>query len=277
MRLNNKRAAAVGIGALIVLVTVLLSAGCGARTTAHGYGVFLSATQDLSRFSDYETAVIDAQYYSKEEIEAFRQSGHKVYTYLNIGSLEDFRPYYDRFRALTLGDYENWEEEVWIDVSDPAWQQFVLTELVPALLEKGVDGFFVDNCDVYYEYPQSAIFDGLAAILRALKETGKAVVLNGGDVFLDAYCAHEGSWRDVITGINQETVFSSINWDTGTFGKADAEDHAYFTDYVERYANAGADIYLLEYTTDAALIAEIEAYCAAHGFGCYISDSIELD
>ena len=46
----------------------------------------------------------------------------KVYTYLNVGSLEDFRDYYKEYEHLTIGAYENWDEEKWIDVSDKDWQ-----------------------------------------------------------------------------------------------------------------------------------------------------------
>ena len=263
------------------------------------YGVFLSVTEDLSRFGNYETVVIDAQYYSQEEIEEFRSCGHKVYSYLNIGSLEDFRPYYNDYSDLSLGAYEHWDEEVWVDVSERRWQDFILATLVPDLQEKQVDGFFVDNCDVFYIISASPaataeeknmrdekaeqILTGLGTIMSGLVATGHGVLINGGDTFLDAWCDRGGSWNEVITGINQETVFSSILWDEETgdgldaFGTAEPEDHEYFTSYIERYGEQGADIYLLEYTRDAELIKQIDEYCGEHGFTYYISDSIELD
>ena len=145
------------------------------------------------------------------------------------------------------------------------------------MLEKGIDGFFVDNCDVYYVFPTSGILSGLSTIMEALIGTGKKVIINSGDVFLDEYCRKGGSWNDVITGINQESVFSKILWDGDRFSTADEEDTEYFKDYIERYAALGADIYLLEYTTDSKLIGKIEAYCQEKGFSYYISDSIELD
>ena len=149
--------------------------------------------------------------------------------------------------------------------------------MIPNLTAKGIDGFFVDNCDVYYNYRKPGILDGLTSIMKAMVATGKAVLINGGDCYLDAYCKNGGSWRDVITGINQETVFSKIIWDKNKFGRAGKEDHKYFLSYIERYAKQGADIYLLEYTKDKKLIKEIEAYCANKGFGYYVSDSVELD
>lgn len=273
LRLILKSAACV----LMALLMTAAAAGCAAQPQKSDYGVFLSIEGDLDRLSGYKTVVIDAQYFSKEQINSLKGEGKTVYSYLNIGSLEDFRDYFDAYGDLILGAYENWEEEYWVDAADERWRAFITGELAPELLEKGIDGFFVDNCDVYYNYPTQRMLNGLAEIMRALVGTGKAVLINGGDMFLDAYCDGGGRWDDVITGINQESVFSAILWDEGGFGKASAEDREYFKDYVERYAAIGAEVYLLEYTRDKALIAEIENYCRQKGFGWYISDSLELD
>lgn len=243
----------------------------------YNYGVFLSVVKNLNALSDYHIVVIDAQYFSKEEIEAFKSKGHQVYSYINIGSLENFRSYYKRFKNLKLGKYENWDEEIWIDVSDSEWQKFMTEEIMPGLVGKGIDGFFVDNCDVYYNYPKKPILEGLTTIMKSLVGTGKKVLINGGDTYLDAYCKSGGNWNDVITGINQENVFAKIIWNKNKFGKASTEDHKYFKSYVERYSKLGADIYLLEYTKDKTLISQIDDYCKLHGFDYYVSDSIELD
>jgi hypothetical protein len=221
--------------------------------------------------------VIDAHYFTKEEIDQFRSDGHKVYSYINVGSLEDFRDYYQEYKTLTLDPYENWDEEYWVDVSDSRWQDFIVGNLMPSLLQKDIDGFFVDNCDVYYQYPTEEMMDGLSTIMHALIDTGKPVLINGGDTFVDAYCAGSGQWDEIMTGINQECVFSKILWNEDSFGEASEEDREYFTDYIQRYAAKGADIYLLEYTKSEALTEKIEKYCQENGFEYYISDSIELD
>ncbi len=241
------------------------------------YGVFLSISDNLDSLNDYETVVIDAQYFSREDIDAFRASGHTVYSYINIGSLEEFRDYYSEYRDLTLGEYENWDGEYWIDVSDSRWQDFLIDELIPSLLYKDIDGFFVDNCDVYYQYPTEEVMNGLTKIMSSMINTGKAVLINGGDTYLDVYCESGGNWDDVITGINQESVFSKILWNRDEFGTASKEDREYFQDYIERYAAKGADVYLLEYTKDDRVIRKTREYCKKHGFIYYISDSIELD
>ena len=272
MRKRNKTTYLISVLAM----TVLLLAGCS-NAEDKAYGVFLGAEGSLDRLSDYELVVIDAQYYSKEEISSFKADGHSVYSYINIGSLEEFRDYYEKFKDLSLGDYENWDGEHWVDISDERWQGFLTGELKGLLLKKGIDGFFVDNCDIYYHYPTQGIMDGITKVMSDLIRTGLPVVINGGDAYLDAFCNSGGSWSDVITGINQESVFSRIIWENGTFGTASDEDRHYFQEYVEKYAAKGADIYLLEYTEDPDLRKQILEYCKEHGFICYISDSLELE
>ena len=262
---------------LILTAVFMLVGACSAVPASKPYGVFLSVEENLMSLSSYEIVAIDAQNFSSDEIKQFRDAGHKVISYINIGSLESFRDYYNDYSDLKLGSYEHWDEEVWIDVSSSCWQRFIVDELIPSLLEKGIDGFFVDNCDVYYNYQKPEILNGLTVMMKAMVATGKDVIINGGDCYLDAYCASGGSWNDVITGINQETVFSKILWDSEKFGTASASDKEYFCDYIERYSALGADIYLLEYTTDKKLIYEIDSYCRRNEFKYYVSDSVELD
>lgn len=244
----------------------------------HPYGVFigLSPEDGMDCLYEYETVIIDGQYFSKEKIADLHAHGQTVYSYLNIGSLENFRDYYDAYADLTLGAYENWEEEAWIDVSEGAWQEKILT-LADELLEKGIDGFFIDNCDVYYVYPTEEIYAGVTKILRDLMDYDKPVIINGGDSFVTQYRNLEGSASDIMTGVNQESVFSCIDFENGTFGENGDTDRAYFQEYIEACAADGCDVYLLEYTTKKSLIAQIESYCADQGFTYYITDSIDLN
>ena len=279
--MKNQGKGTISVICAIVLIVLTCCTGIAgaeqAPTFKYPYGVFLSICENIEQFADYEIVVIDAQYYPKEELDAFRSKGHKVFSYINIGSLEDFRDYYDEYKDLSLGAYEHWEEEVWVDVSQKRWQDFMLNDIAAGLLEKDIDGFFVDNCDVYYVHPKEEILEGLTVIMKGLKATGKKVIINSGDTFLDAYCEQGGKWDDVISGINQESVFSTILWDEGTFGTAEPEDHEYFVSYIDRYGSQGAEIYLLEYTIDEELMKEIKAFCEERGYTYYVADSIELD
>ena len=131
----------------------------------------------------YDTNEIDTKLFTKRDIELLHQNGTVVYTYLNIGSIENFREYYTTYAEVAIGEYEHWEEEEWVDAANPDWQKFI-GQLSQELYEKGVDGFFIDNCDVYDYANTKENFVGLVKILRNIKSLKKEVIINGGDVFV---------------------------------------------------------------------------------------------
>ena len=280
------------------LVAVLVLCGCCLAGEARperafdaSYGVFIGmrggeALRD-ERVLRTRVLVVDPAHFEEREIAFLKVSGHTVYGYLNVGSLEAFRPYYGRFKKFVLGRYENWDGEWWIDVSAAPWRDFVVSELAAGYVRKGIDGFFVDNCDVYHYRKARGIFDGLTEVLRRLSGYGLEVLINGGDEYATAALEEYGSIAGLFSGVNQETVFTRINFDkvnfdklnseTGAFGRSREEDRQYFLSYLEKMEGAGAKIRLLEYTRDADLAREIERFCGARGWECFISGSVELD
>ena len=280
------------MGAVVLLVILMFIMGCffikddkvktlekndyGKTLEKNDYGVFLNAdASSLERFKKYDLIVIDAQYFTKKDIESLHQNGTKVYTYLNIGSVENFREYYKTYEKFTIGKYEHWDEEKWVDVSVPAWQKFI-EQLSKKLFEKGVDGFFIDNCDVYYYAPRKSIFEGLTAILQNIMTLKKAVIINGGDTYVTKYRERYGAVDHIMTGVNQESVWSGIDFDKGTFNEQTRETREYYSKYLEACKADGMEVYLLEYTTDEKLIQKIKKYCKDKNFHFYISNSLEL-
>lgn len=240
------------------------------------YGVFIGLeTADLKRLRPYRTVVIEPSTFTAEQIKALQAEGKSVYGYLNLGSLENYRPYYERFASLTLAPYENWPEERWVDVSSPVWQTFVVDELGTAYASLGLDGFFLDNCDVYALYPREDIFNGLTTMLRGLSRYQKPCIINGGDVFVSA-CMENGTARTLFDGVNQESVFTKIDFAKNRYAAQDAETRAYYLDYLTRAKEAGLKVYLLEYRPTAKLAAEIQDYCEKNGFVAYLANEKEL-
>ena len=148
--------------------------------------------------------------------------------------------------------------------------------LAGKLKKKGVDGFFIDNCDVYdYAYKKD-IFDGLTVILKKIRAMGKPVVVNGGDIYVTAYQSRYGSAADIMTGVNQESVWSRIDFTTKTFHTQKKTEREYFCQYLQACKADGMDVYLLEYTSDHKLIRRIKKYCRKKKYDYYIADSLEL-
>ena len=114
----NKRILTIGLVFSFVISSIISSSNAvishAKKVNRKPYGVFLNLNKrNVKKLYRYKTVVIDAQFFSKEEILKLKKHKIKVYSYINIGSIEKFRPYYSKFKHLALGHYENWDEERW--------------------------------------------------------------------------------------------------------------------------------------------------------------------
>jgi hypothetical protein len=281
-RIKMKINRITGIITAIAMCSVPLAANFSflkaeAADIKYEYGVFLGADpEDISDMESYKKIVIDAQYFDKEEISRLKESGHTVYSYINLGSVEEFRSYFNKYKDYFLGVYENWEDERWVDVSKKEWQKFVVDDLAKKILDKGVDGLFVDNCDVYYNFKKSDIYNGVTEILKGFKKYDTYVIINGGDTYVTEYARKNKSLDAVMDAVNQVSVFSAIDWDNDTFTKNNDEDREYFQDYCKLVSDYGKDVYLLEYTKDSKIIESIKKYCKEMGYTYYASTTLDL-
>ncbi len=245
-----------------------------------GYGVYIGLDdfEKLKKLSEKDSViVIEGQSFTAGQIKKLKSGGRRVYSYIDVGSLETYRPYYNKFKDLALDSYENWPDEYWIDVSDKSWQNYIAGKVAGDLVKKGVDGLFVDNCDVYYVYDESdAIYKGLLNIVKKLDGYGVDVIINGGDTFVTRLIKDKKA--GIIDGVNQESVFSRItDYENDVFKSQTAEENKYFRSYLSKAKKSGLDVYLLEYTRDESIKKKIKSYCSANGFRYFISDKISLD
>ncbi len=95
---------------------------------------------------------------TKSEIEQLKGGGqNRVISYINFGSCESFRTYYDTAPpghascvssgALTT-PYDGYPDEMWADLSNVAYRDLLVNYVAPRLVAQGVDGFFLDNLEV---------------------------------------------------------------------------------------------------------------------------------
>jgi len=238
------------------------------------YGVFLGVSNKMNeRLQGYETLVIEPSAFDATDIAIFHKSGQKVFGYLNVGALENYRSYYAEYERFALGVYEDWPDEKWMDVSKKEWQDFVVNTLALGIKEKGFDGFFVDNTDVYYNYRREEIYEGLISILKKLKSTGLKIIINGGDTFVSKVL-DEG--ENVFDCVNQECVFTSIDFKANRYKKQKLEATEYFLEYLQKVRKHKKLVYLLEYGASKDLKDVIDSYCKNEGFVAFISKDKNL-
>jgi len=257
---------------------IYAKSGINSKGIKYEFGVFNSVEEkDVAKLNEYRTIVIDAQGYSAKTIKKLRKTGHTVYSYINLGSVENYRDYYKDYEDVTLDVYENWEDERWVDVSQKKWQDFISGTLAKKLVKKGVDGFFVDNVDVYYMYHNDKIFNGVTTILKNFKALGVDVVVNGGDTYVRQYVKRHGKLEKILNAVAQESVFTTIDWDNNNaFIEQDEGDNKYAKSYINFVSKHGGNVYLIEYSTDKNLINKISKYCKKKRFVYYASNSLDL-
>ena len=274
-----KRLTALALAAALTILAVLPGTAqpAEAATKLPKWGVFIGVTLhgNTSKIKNYDHVVIDAQNYTAAEIKKLKSGGRKIYSYLSIGTIEKYRTYYKRFEKYKLGKYENWSDERWVDVSKKAWQDFVVNELVDGLRKKGVDGLWVDNTDVYYEYPRSSILNGVISILTRIHNKKIPIIINGGDVFVSKLISMGKA--KIINGVMQEEVLTAIKgYNSNKFSRQSKTDRAYYEAYLRRVRRAGRSIALLEYTKSSSMRTEIINYCKKNGYSYYISNNVAL-
>lgn len=270
---RRPRALALLLCAALAVLAAVGPIGSGRRD----FGVFTGASAaELPLLRGYDTLVVDAEELSADELAALHAQGNKtVYSYLNIGSVEAYRGCWQTFSEKTLGPYENWPDERWMDVSDPAWAVFLRTAAA-RLAEKGADGFFLDNADVYDYSRTPAVYSGLLDILRELHGLGKPLILNGGGSFVREALAR-GELTGLVQGVAQESVFTAVRFPDGVCAAQDADVTAEHTDYLALCRQSGFTVRLIEYAPSARLRRQIDAYCRKNGFAWYSAPSAALD
>lgn len=261
---------------LFIIFLIVTVNGLSAEKT-NSYKVLIGMQPEQAmQLHGITTLVIDAEFFSTEAIAQLRKNGNvHIFSYLNIGSIETFRSDYAAFADITLGNYDGWDNEKWINTADAQWHKRIKAK-AQLLAQKEIDGFFLDNADVYYHYKTPEIYQGLITMLYEIHTEHKPIIINGGDTFITE-AMHHNDLKGVVNGINQESVFTEIHFKTKTFGIKSAKDRAYFMDYLERCKQYGFTVYLLEYGASKQLKNEIARYCENQGFIYDISPSLELD
>ena len=223
-------------------------------------------------------AVVDTDGCEPSVIKAVKR-GLLVYGYLNAGALERERSYYKKFKHLRIANYEGWDGEYWVDVTDMQWQLHLIEE-AKKIKATGAIGLYLDNTDIYYmvkhgfKNPMRAVpspmsvYAALTNVILKIHKLGLVVMPNGGDVFLRKFMS---AHPNVITTINQEGVFYE------DFKKQSKEETAYRKEWCKwAQERISGKVRIIEYCRKPEERAKVAAYCIAHGWHYYISKHTEL-
>jgi cysteinyl-tRNA synthetase len=242
------------------------------------------------RAADAQIAVIDlardayTDWFTADEVAALRASGKVSLAYFEIGSIEDFRPEYQRLReaapGLILNRWDEWPEEYFVKYWTKRWWRMVVRPRLNLALATGYDGVYLDTPLAYEEIPLS-LADG-----RTRRQLGRAMVDLVAHIHRYVEARRPGLWvvpqnspelrryggyLDAITGIGMEELFFRAT--DKRCARSWCEQNL---DETRAIRDAGKLVLAIDYANDPA---HREAACAAYareGFAGYVTD-VALD
>lgn len=109
--------------------------------------VFYGDQAPITAFDPYHLVVLEPS--SEIEVKALRERNKFLLGYLSLGEIEKYRPYFEKMEGAGVIGKENpiWKGSFFADLKNPKWKKEVVEELIPAILQKGYQGIFIDTLD----------------------------------------------------------------------------------------------------------------------------------
>lgn len=244
------------------------------------YGVFIGMEKEslLNLKKSYKTFVLDATYLEESDIQQIRKKSKETFAYLNIGALEKSNSFYATFKDLTFKPYDNWPDESWIDVTNANWQEFLVHHLAKNLKDKGIDGLFLDNVDVYDHDQRPEVYQSLLQLLKDFKEKNLKIIVNGGSTFVSQLVNEDSKLAQrLIYAVNQESVFLAYDFDTEQAIQQKADDKTFYIDYLSKVQDAKIKVFVIEYGANKEEAEYILKQGKQRRYGIYFSLDILLN
>jgi uncharacterized protein (TIGR01370 family) len=123
----------------------------------------------------YDVAVLDAE--AGDALLARRAEGAVFLGYVSLGEADSRRAHFPAIaeQGLLVEPNPHWPDAWFVDLRDERWRRFVLEQLVPAALDRGFQGVFLDTLDdaEFLERRDPARFAGMveraADLVRSLR------------------------------------------------------------------------------------------------------------
>jgi len=101
----------------------------------------------------------DTGNFAPSDVVTLKNNGqNKVLSYLNLGSCEHWRGYWNTVpsgfvscganKAAQLGSYQGYSDETWMNVGNADYQNLIVNYVAPRLVAQGADGFYLDNLEI---------------------------------------------------------------------------------------------------------------------------------
>lgn len=238
--------------------------------------VCYGAIENPAELSNYDVLVLDADI--DEAVLRGCAAGASKLGYLSLCEVNLTRRYAPEVasQGLLLFENKNWSHARYVELRDPRWTKRVTEQLIPALVERGFNGLFIDTLDdaEYLETLDPRRFSGMreaaVTLMHAIRRRypNLSIMVNRGYALLDRIV-------DDIDMLMGESVRSTFDAKQGGYVLVGDEGYLWQRDRMQAAKALRRDIglFTLDYwpADDPRGRARLYAQQRASGFAPYVA------
>jgi hypothetical protein len=248
----------------------------GVRTWVVYYAAAPEAAVDLARF---DVVVLDP--HAHPPLPLVKRYGSLLLTYVSLGEVNTSHPEFAAVasESWVLSANPSWPEARRLDVRAPAYERWLLDQVVPAALAGPVNGLFLDTADTALDLEQTdPRFAGAArALERVLVELRRRhpralLMINGGLPIAERL-------PTVLDAVALESIWTDYDFKAKAYRVRPADEAESRALLLARVVALGLPVFTIEYAAadrGAPWPAELIRRARARGFVPYVS-TIGLD
>lgn len=146
---------------LTLIVALAYSLHLFSRNKTFHWLVYYGPTLSEKQLSSIQLAIVEPDHIQAND---FSKSKTQWIAYLSVGEIHHSRPYWPMIqnKSYVIEENENWKGSFRLDLRSSEWQEKILNEIIPDLVQKGYQGVFLDTIDtgLYLESKDSQKFKG---------------------------------------------------------------------------------------------------------------------
>jgi uncharacterized protein (TIGR01370 family) len=130
-------------------IGLLVSLPALAAANGKNIAIYYADKPPVELLSKFERVIVEADNIKPDELAEISKQGSNVFAYASIGEVSSTRSWYSKVKKeWMLGKNVAWDSDV-MDLSNPEWQEFLLSEVINPLWAKGYRGLFLDTLDSF--------------------------------------------------------------------------------------------------------------------------------
>ena len=177
----------------------------------------------------------------------FKTYKKKIYAYVSIGEASKYRKYFSKLdKKWIISENHVWNSKV-MDISNDDYHEFLYSQVIQKLVDKGYENFFFDTLDSYQivastKEERKKYELGLIRFIKKFKQRfpkSKLIVNRGFEVIQEVY--------NQVDAVLVESVFYGLSSKSLDYIKVTKDDRFWLIENIKKVQSLGLDVIALDY------------------------------